>query len=237
MATGSQAFSKQETEEFFRKRENLKSFGFVAGVGASTIAGAVIGSIFETAFIRKDLAKGALISLMRYNCPLFTMYLIREAGFSLSVVASSEMPRSKQNMILVGMTPFIAWAQKAIVTESGRDLLPAGKTVPNFEEGVFSTFRSMARGDKYTHEAYQVLFKNTTNPLKLMANFMHVACGANMLLWRWIYLVTFREILQCAAAAKPSLSEGFGFFSKPQERVCEAPSQLQEEIQDQAIRS
>lgn len=219
--TGSQSYVKTIAQE---------KWGLVASIVASGSCGAIVASLVETPFIRKTMTQntpGTHYSLSRFSPTLTSLYFLRETGFSLAVLTSNDLSRAAQNSLLLISAWATAVIHKFVALEATRDNLPKGMTVPDFREGIFSSIKSMARGNVYTHPVFEVPCKNPVTKFALMRNLMHVSCGANMYLFRLLYLVVFKEAYHLATKAIPPTSTDIkpGFFSKsvPRQESVEAP--------------
>lgn len=207
LATGSQSYVKHWAQDWG---------GFYLSVAAAAVSGATVASFVETPYIRKTLGvKGH--PLFYFNPSLSAMYLFREFGFTLTVLAKNDMSPVQQNAVLLTSTWLTAIAHKFASIYSIRDTLPKDLTIPEFRQGFRYTIASMARGDVYTHPAFQVPIKNPVNLKGLAHNLLSVTCGANMFIFRLAYLVVFREVYNLVKDAEPGVFKWMGLFqgSKP----------------------
>lgn len=188
-------------------------WGLLSGVTAAACCGAVVATCMETPLIRKTMALNA--PLWRLNPTLFSLYLIREWGFSLTVLAKQDLSPWAQTGTLYSMAWVTAAVHKLVVIEASRDL-QKHVTAPDFRQGIGFTIMSMARGGVYTHPAFQAPFKNPANIPAMIGNLLHVSCGVNMYVFRLLYLAAFGEVLQRTSENLPSITNSIvGFFNKP----------------------
>jgi hypothetical protein len=207
LATGSQSAAKHVVQE---------RMGLLSGMVAASLCGTAVATWVETPFLRKTLLQEVQgTSLWRVNKTLSSLYFLREAGFSFAVLAKNDLSPSAQYAALFGGAWVTAVAHKFAALEAIRDTLPREITAPDFRHGVVTTIRNMAMGDIYSHSVFQVPFKNPKHLLAMISNLMHVSCGANMYLFRLLYLVTFREAYFLASQTEPNLiSHSAVFFRK-----------------------
>jgi hypothetical protein len=207
LATGSQSYAKEVVQE----RTGILS----AGIGAAAFCGTVIATGIETPFIRKTMIQGQAgtsFSLMRFSPTLSSLYFCREAGFSLAVLSKNDLSINAQYGVLLVGAWITAVTHKFVALEATRDQLPQGMRVPHFKDGLFTTIKSMAHGNVYTHPGFQAPFKNPASNLAKIGNLMHVSCGINMYVFRLLYLAIFREAYQLSAEYVPVMKTKIGCF-------------------------
>ena len=205
--TGGQSWVKTLTQE---------KFGFYASIASAAMCGSILASLFETPYIRTTMIEnrpGVSYSLWRFSPTLTSLYFKREAGFSLAVLTKDDLPPAAQYGSLLAGAWFTATIHKFAALEAIRDTLPKGTTIPDFREGICSTVKSMARGGVYTHPVFKVPCENPDTYFALMRNLLHVSCGANMYLFRLIYLAVFKLAYDTSTKVIPA--NPYGFFNKP----------------------
>lgn len=205
--TGVQSYVKTLTQD---------KFGFYGSVFWAAASASMAASVFETPFIRKTMipkVPEVSYSLWRFSPTLTSLYFKREAGFTVAVLTKDDLPPAAQfGTLLVGAW-FTATMHKFAALEAVRDTLPKDVTIPDFREGLGFTVKSMARGGVYTHPVFKVPHKNPETYFALMRNLLHVSCGANMYLFRLIYLAVFKLAYDMSTRVVPA--NPHGFFSKP----------------------
>lgn len=211
MMTGTQSFIKNTTQE---------KWGLFASIIAAAGCGSLVATMVETPFIRKTMTlntPGTHYPLWRFSPTLTSLYFAREAGFSLAVLTKNDVSPVAQYSLLFSSGWLTAVAHKFVALEATRDSLPKGVTIPDFREGIFSSVKAMARGGVYTHPVFEVPYKNPVTLPAMMRNLMHVSCGANMYLFRLLYLVVFKEAYHMATQVLPpvSITTLPGFFNNP----------------------
>ncbi len=201
LATGSQSYMKHWAQSWG---------GFYWSVSAAAVSGATVATFVETHYIRKTL--GVSGPLFLFSPSLSAMYLLREIGFTLTVLSKKDMSPLQQNAVLLTSTWVTAIAHKFASIYATRDTLPKEVTIPEFRQGVRYTINAMARGDVYTHPAFQVPIKNPSNLKDLARNLMSVTCGANMFIFRLTYLLVFREVYNLVKESETSVFKWMGLF-------------------------
>lgn len=209
--TGIQSYVKTSTQD---------KIGFYPSVILAAACGALVASVVETPFIRKTMVEkipGVNYSLWRFSPTLTSLYFKREAGFILAVLTKDDLPPVAQyGSLLVGAW-FTATIHKFAALEAIRDTLPKDKTIPDFQKGIGSAVKSMAQGGVYTHPVFKVPCENPETYFALMRNLLHVSCGANMYLFRLIYLAVFKLAYDTSTRIVPA--NPHGFFNKPIPRM------------------
>jgi hypothetical protein len=171
--------------------------GFAAGVVASAAMGTLAAIALETPLMRYHNAVSPLPlpALWRFSLPLTALYFLRDIGFSMAVFAKDDIPSPvAQQTIVISAAALTGSLHKLAVADATRDLELAKGTVPDFRDGIRYTLRAMAQGNVYTHEAYQVKYKDPANYKKMAHNFFHVACGVNVWRFRYAFLMAFGGI-------------------------------------------
>lgn len=205
--TGIQSYVKSSTQD---------KFGFYPSVLMAAACGSLAASVVETPFIRKTMIEkvpGASYSLWRFSPTLTSLYFKREAGFIFAVLTKDDLSPAVQYSSLLLAAWFTATIHKFAALEAVRDTLPEGVTIPDFQKGLGSAVRSMARGGVYTHAVFKVPCENPETYFALMRNLLHVSCGANMYLFRLLYLAAFKLAYDTTTKVIPA--NPYGFFNKP----------------------
>lgn len=179
--------------QFFTKDQVQQQFGFTAGILSAACLGTLVASCIETGFIRKNnLPAGMPLSsaFFKFNVPLTCLYLSRELGFCMAVLAKKDLSVTSQQGVTLAAAGLTAVLHKLIVTEVTRDFSQPGITSPDLREGVMPTIRKLSYG-LYTDPRYAVPNQHPDTFLKLSSNLFKAGCGLPIFFFRYAYLQAF----------------------------------------------